>query len=434
MRHLSRTISLFGIGVAALAIAMAACSDSIEQAEPADQDAVVSDATVAPPAEGVAASASEGPEPAPCPPGSNVVDPVRDVVEWVPGEDGRQLVRLWRFRTVKTYSADECGDAPAGSFLRARTGQRLVWERTWPDDFREVAARRGWPADLIDRCDIGSVQTVADAYVRGACQDLEEELFYSAEDALPAGVRRLPAAGFLVRAVDLGYDIDEIIRCRDQLYDYSDPAAPASACLAMMREAEQAVEDAAAARDVYNIRCPSGGSDEKLAFTYTVWGRDEEGQRMVQLWHHPAIPVEGAVCDAADETSTIAVRFDSDGHQMLWEKAWPDDFRADAVELGWPAGMIDRCGSRELDTSSDPVLHRMCSAMRTELFHETPEAIALAAEETRLNPDLRVVRPLNDGWGAEQLAACKEALFEALPRGITPRVCRADSAAAAALR
>lgn len=436
MRHLSRTISLFGIGVAALAIA-AACSDSIEQAEPDGQDAAeVSDAAVAPAAEEVAVTVWEEPEPAACPPGGNVVDPVREAVEWARGEEGRPVVQLWRFRTVKTYSAEECGDIPAGGLLRARTTRQMVWERTWPDDFRAEAAELGWPADMIDRCGIGIdfVETIADHYVREACLELEGELFYGAEDGIAASLRGLPAAVFLVRAVDLGHDIDEIRRCRDQLYDYSDPAAPASACLAMMREAEQAVEDAAAARDVYNIRCPSGGSDEKLAFTYTVWGRDEEGQRMVQMWHQPAIPVEGAVCDAADEISTIAVRFDSDGHQMLWEKAWPDDFRADAVELGWPAGMIDRCGPRELDTSSDPVLHRMCSAMRTELFHETPEAIALAAEETRLNPDLRVVRPLNDGWGAEQLAACKEALFEALPRGITPRVCRADSTAAAALR
>ena len=432
MKRISKTISLFGIGVAALTIAAAACSDSIEQAEPADQG-TASGAAVAPAAEGVAVSVWEEPKASVCPPGGNVVDPVREVAEWARGEEGRPVVQLWRFRTVKTYSAEECGGIPAGSLLRARTTRQMVWERTWPDDFRAEAAELGWPADMIDRCGIGIdfVQTIADHYVREACLELEGELFYGAEDGMVAASRGLPAAAFLVRAVDLGYDIDQITRCRDQLYDYSDPARPAAACLAMMLEADQAGEDTAVARDVHFLRCPAGPGAEELAQTYTVWRRGGEGQWLVQLWQRSATPVDGAICDATGGISTIAVKFDSDSGRMLWEKAWPDDFRADAVDLGWPAGMIDRCDPDVLDTSSDPVLHRMCFALRTELYHETPEAIARAAEEARLNPGLHVVQPLNVGWGAGQLAACKEALFEALPRRITPRVCRADAVAAA---
>lgn len=404
---------LIAIGAAALLAAVAACSDPVERVEnPAPAPAVSAAST--------SASSSA------CPPGGNEVDPVRDVVEWMPGEDGRQIVQLWRFRTVKTYSADECGDAPAGSFLRARTSRLLVWERTWPDDFREEAARRGWPAEMLDRCGIGLAQTRADAYVREACSELEEELFYGSEDAPPSRLRGLPAGAFLVRAVDLGFEIDEIRRCRDQLYDYSDPAAPSDACLSMREAAERAREGFAAATDIYSFPCPPDGSAESLARDFSAWIPGEEGRWTVQLWRQAVLPVDDAACGPGN---TIAVEFDATDERMVWEKTWPDDFRADAVELGWPGGMLDRCGPKVLETSSDRVLHRMCLTLRTELFYGTPGAIARAAEEARSNPGLHVFRPSNSewGWAAEQLAACKEALFEALPRGITPRQCRVDA-------
>ena len=411
---------LIAIGAAALLAVVAACSDPVERAENPEPVPAVSAASTS-------ASSSV------CPPGGNEVDPVRDVVEWMPGEDGRQIVQLWRFRTVKTYSADECGDAPAGSLLRAQTSRRLVWERTWPDDFREEAARRGWPAEMLDRCGIGLAQTRADAYVREACLELEEELFYGSEDARPSRLRGLPAGAFLVRAVDLGFEIDEIMRCRNQLYDYSDPAAPSNACLSMREAAERAGEGPVAATDIYPIACPPDGSAERLARDFSVWSPGGEGRWTVQLWRQAVLPVDDAACGPGN---TIAVEFDATDERMVWEKTWPDDFRADAVELGWPGGMLDRCGPKVLETSSDRVLHRMCLTLRTELFYETPAAIALAAEEARSNPGLHVFRPSSSewGWAAEQLAACKEALFEALPRGITPRQCRADAAAASVQR
>lgn len=409
---------LIAVGAAALLVAVAACTDPVERAENPE-----------PAASAMAAPAAEGSSV--CPPGGNSVDPVRDAVEWAPGEDGRQIVRLWRFRTVKTYGADECGDAPAGSLLRARTSRRLIWERAWPDDFREDAARLGWPAELIDRCSIGLVQTIADAYVRGACLELEEDLFYGSENPPPSASHRLPAPAFLVRAVDLGYEIDEIRRCRDQLYDWSDPASPSLACLSMLQEAEAVGGDGATARDVHVIQCPPGGSDGGLAQDYSAWQPDGDGTWTVQLRQHRATPVEGAVCG---ETGTIAVVFDSAGERMLWEKTWPDDFREDAVGLGWPSEAVDRCGPEALSSSSDPVLHRVCFALHAELFYATPEAIALAAEEARLNPGLHVARPSNDDWAAGRLAACKAALAEALPRGVMPPACRADAAAAAVQR
>lgn len=341
-------------------------------------------------------------------------------------------MQLWRFRTVKTYGADECGDAPAGSLLRARTSRRLVWERTWPDDFREEAARRGWPAEMLDRCGIGLAQTRADAYVREACLELEEELFYGSEDVQPSRSRGLPAGAFLVRAVDLGFEIDEIVRCRDQLYDYSDPASPSGACLSMREAAEPAGEGSAAATDTYFLQCPPGGSAERLARHFSVWAPDEEGRWTVQLWLQAVLPADDAACGPGN---TIAV-VDATDERMVWEKTWPDDFRAAAAELGWPGGMIERCGPGALRTSSDRVLHRMCFTLRTELFYGTPAAIALAAEEARSDPGLHVFRPSGSdwGWADGQLAACKEALFEALPRGITPRQCRADAAASSVQR
>ena len=411
MRRISKTAPLFGIGAFVLLLAVvAACSDPVERAENPEPASDIS-----------AASASAGS--GSCPPGGNVVDPVRDVVEWAPGESGRQIVQLWRFRTVKTYGADECGDAPAGSLLRAQTSRRLVWERTWPDDFREEAARRGWPGEMLDRCGVGLVQTRADAYVREACWELEEELFYGSEDVPPSRLHGLPAGAFLVRAVDLGFEIDQIVRCRDQLYDYSDPAIPSDACLSMREAAERAGEDVVAATDVYVFRCPPDGSAERLAHSYSVWTPGGEGRWTVQLRRRAVLPVDGAACGPEN---TISVEFDATDERMAWEKTWPDDFRADAAELGWPGGMIERCGPEVLRTSSDSVLHHLCSTLSTELFYETPAAIALAAEEARSNPGLHVFRPSNSEWAAEQLAACKQALFEALPRGITPRQCRAD--------
>ena len=409
---------LIAIGAAALLAAVAACSDPVERAENPELGSAVSAASTS-------ASSSA------CLPGGNEVDPVRDVVEWMPGEDGRQIVQLWRFRTVKTYSADECGDAPAGSLLRARTSQRLVWERTWPDDFREEAARRGWPAEMLDRCGIGLAQTRADAYVREACLELEEELFYGSEDVPPSRLRVLPAGAFLVRAVDLGFEIDEITRCRNQLYDYSDPAAPSNACLSMREAAERAGEGPVAATDVHVFLCPPDGSAERLAHNFSVWAPVGEGRWTVQLWRRAVLPVDDAACSPGN---TIAAEFDETDEQVLWEKTWPDDFRADAAELGWPGGMIERCGPKVLETSSDRVLHHLCLTLQAELFYGTPTAIASAAEEARSNPGLHVFRPSNSEWAAEQLAACKEALFEALPRGITPRQCRADAVAASVQR
>ena len=143
------------------------------------------------------------------------------------------------------------------------------------------------------------------------------------------------------------------------------------------------------------------------------------------------LPVDDAACSPGN---TITAEFDETDEQMLWEKTWPDDFRADAAELGWPGGMLDRCGPKVLKTSSDRVLHHLCYTLEAELFYETPAAIASAAEEARSNPGLHVFRPSNSEWAAEQLASCKEALFEALPRGITPRQCRADAAAASVRR
>ena len=408
---------LIAMGAAALLAAVAACSDPVERVEE--------------PAPAVSAASTSADSNA-CPPGGNEVDPVRDVAEWMPGEDERQIVQLWRFRTVKTYSADECGDVPAGSLLRARTSRRLVWERTWPDDFREEAARRGWPAEMLDRCGIGLAQTRADAYVREACSELEEDLFYGSEDVPPSRSRGLPAGAFLVRAVDLGFEIDEIVRCRDQLYDYSDPASPSGACLSMREAAEPAGEGSAAATDTYFLQCPPGGSAERLVRHFSVRAPDEEGRWTVQLWRQAVLPADDAACGPGN---TIAV-VDATDERMVWEKTWPDDFRAAAAELGWPGGMIERCGPGALRTSSDRVLHHMCFTLRTELFYGTPAAIALAAEEARSNPGLHVFRPSssNWGWAAGQLAACKEALFEALPRGITPRQCRADAAASSVQR
>lgn len=245
MRHLNKTASLFGIGVIALilaimAVAAAACSDSIEQAEPVDREATTS--------ETASAAAAEQAD-ADCWPGLTIADngPDGDAIEWATEDDGTLSVRRWSSRTLKTYSAEQCGDAPAGSLLRAHTSRELVWEKTWPDDFREDAVRLGWPAGMVDRCTALGPDNELERLIFLQCGTMEHELFL---EPLAFEVRVPPEAlqrgPFIVAAAEIGrWQASRISYCADLIFAANQPrswdqdgSAPSSRdCWAMYDDA-----------------------------------------------------------------------------------------------------------------------------------------------------------------------------------------------------
>lgn len=168
--------------------------------------------------------------------------------------------------------------------------------------------------------------------------------------------------------------------------------------------------------------CPPGWPAVERAWDATSWLPLDDGRATVRLLRYAA---ERGGDDCAGPPSFASVAA-SASPRLLWEKTWPDDFRADAVRLGWPDGAVDRCKPPRAEQPPraaphwEAVLADQCIALRAELFYGTPEA----AEELQLRDDLAVTPAVYSWWPAEQLAACKEALVEALPLGGTPRVCR----------
>lgn len=217
--NLARTTWLL-LAVAASAIAASACGNSVGQAEPADRDAVVGKET------STTASEQAG---ARCWPGLTIAGsgPGGDAVEWVTKGDGTLSVRRWSSRSLKTYSAEQCGDAPAGSLIRAETSRRLVWEKVWPDAFRDDAVRLGWPAWMVDRCTELGPDSPLEHLIFGQCGTMEQELFLEPLDlevrVPPEDLQRGP---FITRAAALGrWEARQISYCADLIFAPSRPRA-----------------------------------------------------------------------------------------------------------------------------------------------------------------------------------------------------------------
>ncbi len=217
MKRIGKAISLFGIGVAALVIAAGACSDSIERAELVGHEDTA-DKTAATSPETTAKS---------CPAGFTIAEPnpSGDAIEWATKDDGTLSVRRWSSRTLKTYSAEQCGDAPAGSLVRARTGRQLVWEKTWPDDFREDAVRLGWPEGMVDRCSALGPDDELERLIFLQCGTMEHELFL---DPLDLDIRVPPEAlqrgPFIVAAAESGrWQARRITYCADLIFARNQP-------------------------------------------------------------------------------------------------------------------------------------------------------------------------------------------------------------------
>lgn len=176
------------------------------------------------------------------------------------------------------------------------------------------------------------------------------------------------------------------------------------------------VADGAAAEE---IRCPPGWAAANQAWDAISWLPIGEGQTRVRLLRFEAERNGDGGCAALPPFSSTAR---SATPRIVWEKTWPNDFRADAIRLGWPDGMVDRCKPPHGDwpSYSEFLLVEQCNALRAELFYGTPEAVA----EAQLHSGLSVRPAVHSWWPAWQLAACKEALVTALPLGGTPRACR----------
>ena len=244
MRRHSKTASLFGIGalvllLAIMAVAAAACSDSIERAEPVGREDTGDKTAAASPK-----TTAQG-----CPSGLTIAvsNPGGDAIEWATEDDGTLSVRRWSSRTLKTYSAEQCGAAPAGSLLRARTGRQLVWEKTWPDDFREDAVRLGWPEGMVDRCTALGPDNELERLIFLQCGTMEHELFL---EPLNLKVRVPPEAlqrgPFIVAAAESGrWQARRISYCADLIFAPNQPrtwdqngSAPSSRdCWAMYDDA-----------------------------------------------------------------------------------------------------------------------------------------------------------------------------------------------------
>ena len=175
------------------------------------------------------------------------------------------------------------------------------------------------------------------------------------------------------------------------------------------------VADGAAAEE---IRCPPGWAAANQAWDAISWLPIGEGQTRVRLLRFEAERNGDGGCAALPPFSSTAR---SATPRIVWEKTWPDDFRADAIRLGWPDGMVDRCKPPHGDwpSYSEFLLVEQCNALRAELFYGTPEAA-----EAQLHSGLPVRPAVHSWWPAWQLAACKKALVRALPLGGTPRACR----------
>lgn len=245
MRRHGKTASLFGIGalvllLAIMAVASSACSDSIEQARPVDRDATSGEAA--------SPAASEQAD-ADCWPELTIAESSAsgDAIEWATEDDGTLSVRRWNSRTLKTYSAEQCGDAPVGSLLRARTGRQLVWEKTWPDDFREDAVRLGWPEGMVDRCTALGPDNELERLIFLQCGTMEHELFLEPLDfevrVPPEALQRGP---FIVAAAESGrWQARRISYCADLIFAPNQPrswdqnrSAPSSRdCWAMYDDA-----------------------------------------------------------------------------------------------------------------------------------------------------------------------------------------------------
>ena len=172
--------------------------------------------------------------------------------------------------------------------------------------------------------------------------------------------------------------------------------------------------DGAAAEE---IRCPPGWAAADQAWDATSWLSLGDGRTSVRLLRFETERNRG--CSALPPFSATAR---SATPQVVWEKTWPDDFRADAIRLGWPDGMVDRCKPPRADwpSYSEFLLSEQCNALRAELFYGTPEAMA----EAQLHSGLSIRPAMYSRWSALQLAACKKALVTALPLGGTPQACR----------
>lgn len=166
------------------------------------------------------------------------------------------------------------------------------------------------------------------------------------------------------------------------------------------------------------ILCPPGWAAGNRAWDAIRWLPLDNGRTTVRLLRFEA-ERNGGGCAAVPPFSSIVHSAD---RRVVWEKMWPDDFRADAIRLGWPDGAVDRCKPPHGDWPShgEFLLSEQCTALRAELFYGTAEA----AEEAQLHSDLFISPAVHSWWSASQLAACKEALVTALPLGGTPQVCR----------
>ena len=193
----------------------------------------------------------------------------------------------------------------------------------------------------------------------------------------------------------------------------------AAACMNPVPRADASppasVADGAAAGE---IRCPPGWvAANHQAWDATSWLSLGDGRTSVRLLRFETERNRG--CSALPPFSSTAR---SATPRVVWEKTWPDDFRADAIRLGWPDGMVDRCKPPYADwpSYSEFLLSEQCTALQAELFYGTPEA----AEEAQLHSGLSIRPAVYSWWSALQLAACKKALVTALPLGGTPQACR----------
>lgn len=179
------------------------------------------------------------------------------------------------------------------------------------------------------------------------------------------------------------------------------------------------VADGAAAGE---IRCPPGWAAANQAWDATSWLPLGDGRTRVRLLRFETERNRDSGCAALPPFSSIVRSATS---RVVWEKTWPDDFRADAIRLGWPDGMVDRCKPlhADLPSYSESLLSEQCTALRAELFYGTPEAAA----EAQLHSGLSIRPAVYSWWSALQLAACKKALVTALPLGGTPQVCRTST-------
>ena len=143
---------------------------------------------------------------------------VEDFLVWQPREDGRMTVRLSRFPFAggcRNLGAPDSFSSPPGGFL--------VWEKTWPDDFRTAAAQLGWPDGIFERCP-GPVpeQTLNECYV------LAHELFYGSREA--AEEARLASLDRMILATMPIGTAEQLFACKAALAEEPSLAVSPQVC------------------------------------------------------------------------------------------------------------------------------------------------------------------------------------------------------------